>query len=59
VRLVSKTCLGPIVKLLEHLFLQENVDFFLSHDVDVSQKHHVLALDSLVCISMDLLSFLE
>ena len=59
--LVSDFCrveasFGPMVKLLEHLFLLTNVDVVLAERIDVTEKDHILALDALVGIGMDLLA---
>ena len=47
---------GPVIKLLEHFFLLSNVDVILTESVDVTEKGHILALNALVCISVDLLA---
>ena len=47
---------GPMEKLLEHLFLLTNVDVVLAERIDVTEKDHILALDALVGIGMNLLA---
>ena len=47
---------SPMVKLLEHLFLLSNVDVILAESVDITEKGHILTLDTLVCVSVDLLA---
>ena len=54
-----ETSLGPMVKLLVHLFLLSNVDVVLAESVDVAEKEHILALDALVGVSVDLLALAE
>ena len=47
---------GPVVKLLVHLHLLSSVDVILAERVDVTEEDHILALDALVCIGVDLLA---
>ena len=47
---------GPMVKLLVHLLLLSNVDVVLAECVDIAEQDHILALDALVGIGVDLLA---
>ena len=50
---------SPLVEPLVHLLQKKDVDFLLTKDVNVAEKHHVLCLDALVSVSMNPLALPE
>ena len=46
-----------MVKLLIHFLLLENIEIVLAECINIAQKDHILALNSLVGIRVDLLAF--
>ena len=52
-----QSSLGPMVKLLIHFLLLENIEIVLAECINIAQKDHILALNPLVGIRVDLLAF--
>ena len=51
--------LGPLIELDIDLFLEENIDFFFTKAIEVSQERHIMQLDALIGLCMDLLALLQ
>ena len=55
----AEACLCPCDQLLVHLLLKQDSDLLFTQDVNIAQQHHILALDALVRLLVELFALLE